>query len=110
MSELLVHMGAIIMCPHAGQVSAISINTNVLVSHQPVVTQSDTYLIALCPFPPSGPPHPCVTVKWLVPSLHIKVNGQPVILKDSIGLCLAADQAPQGNPEVNMTQTKASGT
>ena len=111
MANFLVHVGCTIICPHGGQVSIISTNTRVLVSGQPVGTQSDTFMIAGCPFalPPVPTPHPCVMKKWLVPSLRIKVNNQPVILKDSTGICQAADQAPQGPPNVITTQLRVKG-
>ena len=55
-------------------------------------------------------PHPCVRVQWLVPALRVKVNLAPVILQTSVGLCLAADQAPQGPPMVSATQPRVIGT
>lgn len=111
MPGLVLHVGATIMCPHGGQVSSITTNTRVIVGGQPAVMQSDTFLIAGCPFqlvPPA--PHPCTTINWIVPASRVTIGGQPVLLQDSVGLCVAPDQMPQGPPNVVSTQTKVNGT
>jgi hypothetical protein len=38
------------------------------------------------------------------------VNKQPAVLQSSTGLCLSAEQIPQGPPSVVLTQMRASGT
>jgi hypothetical protein len=38
------------------------------------------------------------------------VGGQPAILQSSNGLCLSAEQIPQGPPSVVMTQLRVRGT
>jgi hypothetical protein len=108
MPGFIVHIGATILCTHAGYVSEITSNFRVLVGGQPVVTQNDTFLVEGCPYT-LPPPHPCMTVTWLVPSLRIKVNGNPAILQDSIGICQSGDLTPQGPPNVVMTQTRVKG-
>ena len=50
MSGTLVHVGATITCPHMGTVTAITSNTRVFVSGQPVVTVSDTFTVSGCTF------------------------------------------------------------
>jgi uncharacterized Zn-binding protein involved in type VI secretion len=110
MPGFLFHVGAQAMCPHAGQASVVPTNTRVLVSGQPVATFGDQFLIAGCPFVIGGSPHPCIKVQWLVPAAHVLINGQPAILQTSTGLCLAADQAPQGPPIVVATQVRVGGT
>lgn len=105
----LVHVGATMICPHAGQISAITTNTRVFVGKQPVVTQSDIFSIAGCVFNISGTPHPCVITKWLAPALRVLINGKPAILQNSTGLCQSADQTPQGVPNVIATQVRVSG-
>jgi len=97
-----------LLCPHGGTVSAVSANTRAKAGDF-VLRSSDTFTIAGCPFTlPSGP-HPCMTVQWIVAALRTKVLGDPVLTSDSVGLCNAADQAPQGTVLINSTQTKASG-
>ena len=111
MPGFLLHIGATIMCPHAGSVTVISTNTRVRVSDQPVATQSDTYAVAGCTFTVPGPkPQPCVLVRWLQPATRVRVNGQPVILATSTALCQSAEQIPQGPPTVMVTQTRVKGS
>jgi uncharacterized Zn-binding protein involved in type VI secretion len=111
MGSPLFHVGAQAMCPHAGQMSTISTNTRVLVSGQPVATAGDTYTIAGCPFTiPPATPQPCITAKWLVPALRVKVNGTPAVLSTSTGLCQSPAQVPQGPPTVIVTQMRVMAT
>ncbi len=106
----LVHLGATIFCPHGGPVNIIPTNSRVLVSGQPVATLGDTYLVAGCAFTIPGPkPQPCVRVQWLAPATRVFVNGQPAILQASAGLCLSAEQIPQGPPLVAATQPRVIG-
>lgn len=98
----LVHVGATILCPHAGQVSVVTTNTRVLTGGQPAATLADLYPIAGCS---SG----CAIAIWIVPATRVFVNGQPVILKNSVGVCQSATQSPQGPPNVVATQSRVSG-
>ena len=106
----LFHVGATAICPHGGPVQVVPSQTRVLVSGQPVATMADVCLVTGCAFNLSGAPHPCVKVQWLVPATRVLVNGQPAILQTSTGLCLAADQAPQGPPVIVATQPRVTGT
>ena len=89
--------------------NTISTNGRVLVSGMPVATLTDTFIVTGCAFNISGAPHPCIKIQWIVPATRVFVNGQPVILQTSSGLCLAADQAPQGTPIVAATQPRVIG-
>jgi hypothetical protein len=93
----LLHVGATVLCSHGGPASFVTSNARVLVGGAPVATLADQTLVAGCAFSP-GQPHPCVRVQWLTPAARVLVNGQPALLQTSTGLCLAADQAPQGAP------------
>ncbi|HEY3268742.1 MAG TPA: hypothetical protein VGM37_17635 [Armatimonadota bacterium] len=107
----LFHVGAVAMCPHGGPITTISSNARVLVGGMPVATVADTYLVTGCVFTAPGPkPQPCVAVRWLVPAMRVFVNGQPVILQTSIGICQSAEQIPQGPPMVVSTQPRVVGT
>jgi hypothetical protein len=107
----LLHVGATIFCPHAGQASIISSNTRVKVSGQAVAVLNDITTIAGCAFtvPPSKP-QPCIKVLWLVPAVRVKVNGQAALLSTSSGLCQSAEQIPQGPPQVVVTQMRVRGS
>lgn len=111
MPGFLVQVGATAMCPHGGQVQVIPTNTRVLLSGAPAAVLADTFPIAGCAFtvPPSKP-QPCVTVQWLVPATRVLIGGQPAILQSSSGLCMSAEQIPQGPPTVVVTQLRAQGT
>jgi uncharacterized Zn-binding protein involved in type VI secretion len=112
MGDTLQHVGLTAMCPHGGQVSVVSTNTRVKVMGQPVAVIGDTYTIAGCPFQiPGTPPkpQPCIKVQWIVPAMRVKVMGKQVLLKASTGLCLSAEQIPQGPPNVIMTQMRVKG-
>jgi hypothetical protein len=82
----------------------------VLLGGMPVATIADQYLIAGCLLNVASVPHPCVRVQWLVPAVRVKASLSPVVLQTSVGLCLAADQAPQGPPVVSATQPRVIGT
>jgi hypothetical protein len=109
----LLTTAASLSCPHGGSVSIVSANTKVLAG-APLALATDTFTISGCPFQiPIGTgsvPHPCVTVHWLKPNLRTTVNGAPTLSQDSVGLCLAADQVPQGPVSVSQTQPLVSGT
>ncbi len=106
----LVHVGAVGMCPHAGPMTIISANARVMVGGMPVATIADQFMIAGCVFTLPGPkPSPCVTVRWTTPATRVQVNGQPVVLQASSGLCLSPEQAPQGPPAIVSTQPRVIG-
>lgn len=106
----VVHLGATIICPHGGSTNVITANSRVFVSGQPVATLADQFLIAGCAFTvPSGKPQPCVKVQWLTPATRVFVNGQPVILQSSTGLCQSPEGIPQGPPIVVTTQPRVIG-
>ena len=110
MAEFLFHVGATGKCPHGGQVSVVSSNSRVQVSGQPVATVADQFPVAGCAFTIPGPKaQPCVTLEWLQPAARVKVNGQPVILQTSTGMCLSAEQVQQGGPTGITTQTRVGG-
>jgi hypothetical protein len=107
MGELLTVSSAMV-CPHGGSVSATSSNTRVKADGAYVLRPSDTFMIAGCSFAPSGP-HPCVSVSWTTAALRGKAAGDFALTTDSVGLCLAADGAPQGTVSVVSAQLRARG-
>ena len=102
-----------LQCPHGGTVSIVSANVRVQAGAA-LALASDTFTIAGCPFQiPVGAgtvPHPCMTVQWTKPNVRTTVNGTPTLAQDSVGLCLAADQVPQGPVSVAQAQPQVSGT
>jgi len=113
MAAALLTTASTLQCPHGGTVSITSANSKVTAGSA-LALATDTFSIAGCSFQiPVGPgtvPHPCMTVQWVMVNMHCTVNGTPTLGQDSSGLCLAADQAPQGPVSVVTTQAKALGS
>jgi hypothetical protein len=113
MASPLLTTASTLQCPHGGTVTIASSNTKAK-GAAPLALATDTFTIAGCPFQiPVGTgtvPHPCVRVQWTKTNMHATVNGQPTLSQDSVGLCLAADQAPQGKVSVVVADSKASGS
>lgn len=98
---------ASLQCPHGGAVQIISSNTRVKATSTPMATSADTFIVAGCPFLlPSGTPSPCLSVKWIVTDMRVKVGGTQTLSTASQGLCLNAGQAPQGPVSIVNTQMK----
>ena len=90
----LLHVGATVLCAHAGQAQPTVPNPRGLVSGQPTVTQPGPWLVAGCAMPP--PPAgngPCVTASFVTGSVRVLSLGQPLLLMDSMSIA-----APTGTP------------
>ena len=106
MPGFLLHVGATVMCMHAGQAQPVVPNPRVRVSGQPTVTQASTYTIAGCPFVPPSGNGPCVTAQWVVAAVRVRSSGLPVLLQDSQAVCV-----PTGTGlNAVVTQVRARGT
>jgi quercetin dioxygenase-like cupin family protein len=103
MPGFLVHVGAQVLCAHAGQAAPTAPNPRVLVSGQPTVLMSTPYAVAGCTMPPPTAGNgPCVTGQWLTGSVRVTSNGQPLVLQAGSSIC-----APTGTPMmVVATQTR----
>jgi uncharacterized Zn-binding protein involved in type VI secretion len=102
---MLLHMGATVLCMHAGQAQPTSVNPRVKVGGQPVVTQTSAYTIAGCALTGTGPP-PCATAQWVKGATRVLAGGVPVLLQDSQAVC-----APTGTGlNVLATQVRVKGT
>lgn len=107
MPGFMVHVGATVLCSHAGQAQPTVPNTRVTVNGQPTVAITGPYTVAGCalPPPPSGN-GPCVTAQWVTGSTRVTSNGQPLVLLDSQAIC-----APSGTPlMITVTQTRVTAT
>jgi hypothetical protein len=105
MPGFLVHVGAQVLCAHAGQATPTVPNPRVTVSGQPTVLLTTPYVVAGCTFPPPTAGNgPCVTGQWLVGTTRVASLGQPLVVQSSQGLC-----APTGTPLlIVVTQTRVS--
>ena len=101
---------SILMCPHGGRVIATPAGDRVSFEGEAAVVATDTFEIVGCPFPPPpGPHHPCVRVNWTDPAARSAAGSGPTLTTDSVGDCLASDQAVQGPVVIQATQTRAGG-
>jgi hypothetical protein len=99
-----------LQCPHGGSVSISTTNTRAKADGGFIARATDTFTIAGCPFTlPSGTPHPCVRVDWVTSARRVDAAHGDALVEDSVGLCLAADGAPQGTVLVANTQLRAKG-
>jgi hypothetical protein len=106
----LLNMASVLMCPHGGTVQIITSNTRVMAGGDYLVRSSDTFIIAGCAFTLPGPvPSPCVQVQWVQTVEESQTMGDFNLNEASVGLCLAATQAPQGTVLINETQPQVAG-
>src|SRR5919109_2517965 len=94
MPGFLLHVGATVLCAHAGQAKPTTPNQRVTVGGQPTVTMPTPYAITGCTLPP--PPTgngPCATAQFISAATRITSNGLPLLLLDSQAMC-----APTGTP------------
>jgi hypothetical protein len=92
----VLHLGATVMCMHAGTATPATPFPRVLVSGQPVVTLASPYVVAGCSLTGSGAP-PCVTASWMAGAVRVMAGGAPLLTMVGQSLC-----APSGSPLVPM--------
>jgi hypothetical protein len=103
-SAFLLHLGAAVMCMHAGTATPVTTNPRVKVSGQPVVVQSSTYMIAGCA-QASVPAPFCATATWVQVATRVRAGGVPVVLQNSQAVCAA----PGTGLQIVTTQTRVKG-
>ncbi len=106
MPGFLLHVGATVLCSHAGQAQATVPNPRVLVNGMPNVTIAGPWVVAGCTLPPPPAANgPCVTAQFVMGAIRVTSNGQPLLLLDSQAIC-----APTGTPlMVVVTQIRVTG-
>ena len=93
MPGALLHVGATVLCTHAGQATPMTSNPRVLVSGQAIVTLTTPDIIAGCPFVPPGGNGPCASAQWTRGAQRVLASAMPGVLVDSQSIC-----APTGTP------------
>lgn len=94
MPGFLLHVGATVLCSHAGQAQPTVPNPRVMMNGMPTVTLSTPYVIAGCTLlPPPAANGPCVTAQWITGTTRVTSNGQPLLVQSSQAIC-----APTGTP------------
>lgn len=106
MPGFVLHLGATVLCVHAGQAQPLAPNPRVLVSGQPVVTIASPYSVIGCTLPPPPAANgPCVTAQFVTASTRVLAGGQPLLLLDSQAICV-----PTGTPLLPIvTQIRVTG-
>ncbi|MEO7052012.1 MAG: hypothetical protein ABI128_10140 [Rhodanobacter sp.] len=90
----MLHVGASVLCAHAGQAQASAPNPRVTLSGQPSVTIAGAWLIAGCSLPPPPAANgPCVSAQFVTAATRVTSSGQPLLLIDSQAICV-----PTGTP------------
>ncbi len=105
----LLNASSTLMCPHGGTVSITTSHSKVKGGGDFLVLSSDTFQIAGCPFTLGIVPHPCVLVQWVQPAARSQVESNATLTEASVGLCVAADQTPQGPVQIVATQSQVAG-
>jgi len=105
MPGYLLHVGAQVLCAHAGQATPTTPNPRVTVSGQPTVLMTAPYSVVGCTFPPPNAANgPCVTAQWMSGTTRVLSNGQPLLVQSSQAVC-----APTGTPlSIVVTQIRVS--
>jgi hypothetical protein len=105
MPGFLLHVGATVLCMHAGQAQPTVPNPRVLVGGQPILTQTGPYVVAGCAL--TGTPNPpCATAQFVTAAVRVRSNGVPVLLQDSQAVCV-----PTGTGlNIIVTQVRVRGT
>lgn len=104
----LLTTASVLMCPHGGMVTASPASAKAQAG-SPIVRSSDSFVVAGCTFNISGVPHPCVSINWVQTATRVRVGGDFALTELSVGLCVAADQTPQGPVQIQSTQPNVSG-
>ena len=89
MPGFLLHVGATVLCLHAGQAQPTVPNPRVTVGGQPTVSQTAPYVVAGCTLPPPPAANgPCISAQWVTGSVRVRSNGLPLLLQDSQAVCV----------------------
>jgi hypothetical protein len=92
----VLHLGATVMCMHAGQATPAAPFPRVLLSGQPVVTLTSPYVVAGCALTGTSAP-PCVTAQWIVGAVRVVAGGAPLLTFAGQSICM-----PSGSPLLPM--------
>jgi hypothetical protein len=105
MSGNLLHVGATVFCQHAGTAQALVPSTRVMVSGQPVVTQTSPFAVAGCALSSSPGPF-CAMAQFTSGATRVMSDGMPVLLSTSQAVCAATGQGVQ----IAVSQTRVTAT
>lgn len=87
-----LHVGAVLLCAHAGPAQPTVAFPRVLVSGQPAVTIAGPWAITGCALTGTPTP-PCVTGQFITGALRVLAGGAPLALLTGSSTCI-----PTGTP------------
>ncbi|HEV2160400.1 hypothetical protein [Bradyrhizobium sp.] len=87
----VLHLGATVLCSHAGQAMPMSPFPRVMLSGQPAVNLTSPYAIAGCSLTGSAPP--CVTGQMVMGAARVMIGGAPAATMMGQSVC-----TPTGTP------------
>lgn len=88
----VLHLGATILCSHAGQATPVTPFPRVLLSGQPAATITGPYAVVGCAL--TGTPNPpCVTGQWISGAVRAVAGGAPLATMAGSSTCI-----PTGTP------------
>jgi hypothetical protein len=87
-----LHLGATVLCTHAGQAVPTAPFPRVLLSGQPAVTLTSPYAVAGCALTGTPAP-PCVTAQFVVGAVRVTAGGAPLATLAGQSVCV-----PTGTP------------
>jgi len=93
----VLHLGATVLCSHAGQATPLAPFPRVTVSGQPVVTLTSPYAIAGCALASTSSP-PCVTGQFVSGAVRVLAGGAPLATLIGSSVCM-----PTGSPMLPVT-------
>jgi hypothetical protein len=93
----VLHLGATVLCSHAGQATPLAPFPRVMVSGQPVVTLTSPYVIAGCALASTSTP-PCVTGQFVSGAVRVLAGGAPLATLLGSSVC-----TPTGTPMLPVT-------
>ncbi len=88
----ILHLGATVLCTHAGQATPLAPFPRVMLSGQPAVTLTSPYAIAACGLTGTTVP-PCVTGQLTLGATRVLAGGTPVATMLGQSTCV-----PTGTP------------
>ena len=88
----ILHLGATVLCSHAGQATPLAPFLRVTVLAQAVVTLTSPYAIAGCALSGTSVP-PCLTGQFIAGAARVLAGGAPVATLTSQSTCV-----PTGTP------------
>ncbi|WP_266168810.1 hypothetical protein [Dyella subtropica] len=92
MAGMLIQQGATVLCTHGAPAMPTAPNPAVMLSGMPSCVVTAPWSVAGCPAAAAMMP-PCVTAQWLLGTMRVTSNGQPLVVQSGTAIC-----TPSGTP------------